>query len=271
MQEYIKTDYDVRVIVLGNEILATMRRDVIKGDFRSNFSQGGKVKEIKLSDEEAKMSLEAAKAVDGTFVAVDFIPGKKGVPFVIEVNSSPGTAGIEKANKDNIVGKVVDYMQDKSKWISKAQEAGLHETVEIGGVGTIIGKFDTGNNVKCILHADKVKVDGDTVNWEVDGHSFSSDLLGHHEFRRGAPNPDLVEKPVIEYNVIFNGTKYEDVEFILDDRGRKKTKLLMNQTFMKMANIMVNPNRRFIITDSHTDLSNKESKPYNLVIKKKDQ
>lgn len=271
LQEYIKTDFDVRVIVLGKKILATMRRDVISGDFRSNFSLGGKVKKYKLTEEEEKICLESAKAVDGTFVAVDFIPGKKGTPFVIEVNSSPGTEGIEKATKENIVGQLIDFAEDKSNWSSKAQEAGLLETLEIENIGTIIGKFDTGNNVKCILHADESKVNGNKVEWSVDGHSFKHDLIKMQKFQRGAPEPDIVEKPVIKFNVIFNGTKYEDIEFLLDNRTRKKTKLLINQTFMKLANIMVNPNRKFVITDSHTDLDNKEENPYNLVIKKKDQ
>ena len=62
LQEYIKSDFDVRVIILNNEILASMRRDVLKGDFRSNYSQGAKVKEYKLNDQERKNLYRCCKS-----------------------------------------------------------------------------------------------------------------------------------------------------------------------------------------------------------------
>ena len=74
IQEYIKSEFDVRVIVLGGKIVGTMQRDVVEGDFRSNYSQGAKVKSYKLSDLEIEQSLLAAKALDGILTAVDFIP-----------------------------------------------------------------------------------------------------------------------------------------------------------------------------------------------------
>ena len=77
IQEYIKTDFDVRVVVLGGSIIATMQRDVVEGDFRSNYSQGGKVKYYKLTILwKIEECLLAAKAVDGILTAVDFIPAR---------------------------------------------------------------------------------------------------------------------------------------------------------------------------------------------------
>ena len=90
VQEYIKTDYDVRVLVLGGKVLATMKRPVIKGDFRSNVSQGSKPEELKLTELEIEECIKAAKAVNGIWTAVDFIPSKdrkKEPPFMIEVTS----------------------------------------------------------------------------------------------------------------------------------------------------------------------------------------
>ena len=76
IQEYIKTDGDIRVIVLGGKILAAMKRSVVEGDFRTNVSQGAKVKEYPLTELEVEQCLLASKAIDGTWTAVDFIPSK---------------------------------------------------------------------------------------------------------------------------------------------------------------------------------------------------
>ena len=98
LQEYIKTDYDVRVLVLGGKVLAAMKRPVIEGDFRSNVSQGSEPESFEITKLEETESLRAAKAVDGDIVGVDFIPSKnreKDKPYFIEVNSTPGLMGIE--------------------------------------------------------------------------------------------------------------------------------------------------------------------------------
>ena len=104
LQEYIKTDYDVRVIIVGGEILGAMKRPIISGDFRSNVSQGSEPKVHEITELEAKESLRAAKSVDGDIVGVDFIPAKnreKDSPLFIEVNSTPGLMGIESTFADS--------------------------------------------------------------------------------------------------------------------------------------------------------------------------
>ena len=70
------------------------------------------------------------------------------------------------------------------------------------------------------------------------------------KFERGGVNAQDFERPMIHFSVSFNGNDYEEAEFILDDRTRKTTKCLMNQRFMKRANVMVNPARNFIVTDN---------------------
>ena len=104
LQEYIKTDYDVRVIIVGGEILGAMKRPIIDGDFRSNVSQGSEPEVHEITELEGKESLRAAKSVDGDIVGVDFIPAKnreKDSPLVIEVNSTPGLMGIESTFADS--------------------------------------------------------------------------------------------------------------------------------------------------------------------------
>ena len=106
IQEYIKTDRDIRVIVLGGLVIASMERQVIDGDFRSNVTQGSKVLPYDLTDLEIEQCLLASKAVNGVWTAVDFIPSsnpKTKPPHILEVNHSPGTEGIEKATGKNLV------------------------------------------------------------------------------------------------------------------------------------------------------------------------
>ena len=98
LQEYIKTDYDVRVIIASGKILGAIKRPVIGDDFRSNVSQGSEPESHELTEREAQESLRAAASVEGQVVGVDFIPAKnrdKESPYFIEVNSTPGLMGIE--------------------------------------------------------------------------------------------------------------------------------------------------------------------------------
>ena len=120
IQEYIESKFDVRVLVLGNKILATMKRNVIEGDFRSNYSQGSEPEKLELTELEKKECIRAAKCVDGIWVGTDFIPSdnrEKDPPFFIEVNSSPGTEGYEKATKTNVVRDVLNLYMNRDNWL----------------------------------------------------------------------------------------------------------------------------------------------------------
>ena len=110
LQEYIKSDYDVRVIVFRDEVIGVMKRPVVSGDFRSNVSQGSKPKPHKLTEFERTESIRAAQAVDGVIVGVDFIPGK--TPYFIEVNNVPGLVGIEDALEGSIVKTLLNKLKE---------------------------------------------------------------------------------------------------------------------------------------------------------------
>ena len=121
LQEYIKTDYDVRVIVVAGEIAGAMKRPIVEGDFRSNVSQGSIPVIHELTELEKTESLKAAKAVDGDVVGVDFIPAKNretDKPFFIEVNSNPGLSGIEKtfSKKFSMTEKILKVYYNRDKW-----------------------------------------------------------------------------------------------------------------------------------------------------------
>jgi len=125
LQEWIKTEYDVRVIVASGQIIGAIKRPIVNDDFRSNVSQGSEPTEHELTDLEISESLRAAKAVDGMIVGVDFIPSKnrdKEVPIMIEVNSTPGLIGIEEALKDNkksITTEILKIFMNRDNWRMK--------------------------------------------------------------------------------------------------------------------------------------------------------
>ena len=66
-------------------------------------------------------------------------------------------------------------------------------------------------------------------------------------------NAQVIERPIVTFDVHFNGRLYKDVRFALDDRTEKTTKCLMNQDFMMRAKVMVNPARKFVVTESYED------------------
>ena len=121
LQEYIKTDYDVRVIVVAGQVMGAMKRPIVSGDFRSNVSQGSVPEMHELTDLEISESLRAAKAVDGLWVGVDFIPAKNretDKPFFIEVNSNPGLTGIEEtfSKKFSMTEKILKMFYNRDNW-----------------------------------------------------------------------------------------------------------------------------------------------------------
>jgi len=253
LQEYIKTDYDVRVLVLGNKVLATMKRPVIEGDFRSNVSQGSKPEKLKLTELEIEESLKAAKAVNGLWTAVDFIPSKnreKEPPFVIEVNSSPGTEGMEEASGQNISKEIIEFFADKKNWVKVPSECGYKEIVTIKPFGEIIAKFDTGNSGMPVIHADKIKVNGKKITWSLLDKTITSDIIRQEEISVGGLRNYDETRYVIKLDVEFLGTIYE-TEFTLDDR-EDRTPILFDREFMSRVNVMVNPDRKYVVTTKYS-------------------
>ncbi len=254
IQEYIKTDYDVRALVLGGKIIATMKRPVVKGDFRSNVSQGSKPTSLKLTELEMEHCLKASKAVNGLWTAVDFIPSQnreKVPPFLIEVNSSPGTEGMEEATNENISKLVVEHFADKRNWVKTAEEVGYKEVVHINPFGEIVAKFDTGNSGMNVIHGTDVKVNNGTVSWKFEDKTYKAKLERKEKISVGGLRDYDEERPVVIFDVQFTGTVYKNVEFTIDDR-EDRTHILLERKFMNRLNVMVNPSRKYIITTPYT-------------------
>jgi RimK family alpha-L-glutamate ligase len=255
IQEYIKTEYDVRVHILGGKFLAAMKRPVIEGDFRSNVSQGSKPEKIKLTELEIEECLKASKAVGGYWTAVDFIPSKnreKQPPFMLEVNSSPGTEGIEEATGQNIAKEVIEHFAKKENRFTVPTECGYKEILTIKPFGEIVSKFDTGNSGMPVIHADKIKpMSNKKVQWTLLGKTITSDIVRTEEISVGGLRDYEEDRYVVKLDVEFAGGFYKDVEFTIDDR-EDRSPILLDRAFMNRLNVMVNPQRKYVITTKYS-------------------
>ncbi|MCX6725582.1 MAG: 30S ribosomal protein S6--L-glutamate ligase [Candidatus Saccharibacteria bacterium] len=115
VQEFIaeSAGTDIRAFVVGGKVVASMKRQSLDDDFRSNIHQGGEGTPVKLSDEERKTALKAAKAMGLSIAGVDIIRSSRG-PLVLEVNASPGF-GIEKITGHNVAEKIIEYVEQNAK------------------------------------------------------------------------------------------------------------------------------------------------------------
>ncbi|SVE32994.1 uncharacterized protein METZ01_LOCUS485848 [marine metagenome] len=120
LQDFIVADYDVRAHVVAGKFHGAIKRPIVKKDFRSNVALGSKPEALTLTKLEIDHCVQAAKAVDGLWVGVDFIPAKnreKDSPIFIEINSTPGTKGYKKATKENIAKDVLTTFKNRATWL----------------------------------------------------------------------------------------------------------------------------------------------------------
>lgn len=120
VQEFIKdaNGSDIRCFVVGDKVVGSMMRQAKEGEFRSNIHRGGIGMPIKITAEERRVAVAAAKAMRLNMAGVDIIRSGSG-PKILEVNSSPGLEGIENAIKKNIAGEVIRFVEKNYKHVKK--------------------------------------------------------------------------------------------------------------------------------------------------------
>ncbi|SDO04072.1 ribosomal protein S6--L-glutamate ligase [Lutimaribacter pacificus] len=111
VQEFIKEagGTDIRAFVIGGKVVAAMQRTGAEGEFRSNLHRGGSAKSVKITPEERSTAVRAAKSMGLNVCGVDMLRSNHG-PVVMEVNSSPGLEGVEKATGKDIAGMIIDFI-----------------------------------------------------------------------------------------------------------------------------------------------------------------
>ncbi|MEL6120123.1 MAG: 30S ribosomal protein S6--L-glutamate ligase, partial [Pseudomonadota bacterium] len=112
VQDFVKeaAGEDIRCLVIGGRVVASMKRTGAEGDFRSNLHRGGSAKSVRITKDERETAIRAAKAFDLNMAGVDLLRSDAG-PKVLEVNSSPGFEGIETSTGKNIVGKLYETIE----------------------------------------------------------------------------------------------------------------------------------------------------------------
>ena len=264
IQEKIDSKSDLRIQVITKKIdplnptkdnciiLGSMKRDAVDKDFRTNYSLGGSVSKYEIDDELVDIACRAANAVGCHWCGVDImIDSKTKKPYILEVNSSPGTEGISKAIGKPIVEDVLDYILNKDNWSQSDLEIGYLETLTVPGIGRMVAKFDSGNGARsCTLHADEVEeLDGKLV-WKVGKKKFVNEIIGYSDAEVGR---DVHTRPVIEIDLVFNNVTVPKVKVSPVDRTEKSTPFLANRAFMRKLGLVVNPDKAFVVSGELED------------------
>jgi ribosomal protein S6--L-glutamate ligase len=116
VQEYIKEagGADLRCLVIGDKVVAAMKRQGREGEFRSNLHRGGSATLIRITPEERSTAVRSAKVMGLNVAGVDLLRSNHG-PVVLEVNSSPGLEGIETATKKDVAGTIIEFIEKNAK------------------------------------------------------------------------------------------------------------------------------------------------------------
>lgn len=124
LQEYVKESAgtDIRAFVVGSRVVASMQRQSLDDDFRSNLHKGGSGTPIKLTEEERKTAVKAARAMGLNVAGVDMMRSGRG-PLVLEVNASPGF-GVEKVTGRDVASAVIEYVEMNAKRRNKKDKVG---------------------------------------------------------------------------------------------------------------------------------------------------
>jgi ribosomal protein S6--L-glutamate ligase len=118
---YEASGADIRALVVGRKVVAAMRRQAVAGEFRSNIHRGGTTSAVRLPPDYRKTALAAARILGLRVAGVDMIESREG-PMVMEVNSSPGLEGIEKATGVDAADAIVDHIEHEVQLVSPPEE-----------------------------------------------------------------------------------------------------------------------------------------------------
>ncbi|HBS42366.1 MAG TPA: 30S ribosomal protein S6--L-glutamate ligase [Oceanospirillales bacterium] len=116
VQEYIKEagGADIRCFVVGDRVVAAMKRQAAEGEFRSNLHRGGTASVIRITPDERATAVRAARTMGLNVAGVDILRSKHG-PLVMEVNSSPGLEGVETSTNIDVAGKIIEFIEKNAR------------------------------------------------------------------------------------------------------------------------------------------------------------
>ena len=253
-------DIRVHVLTLRDKqvILAAMKRVKLGGDFRSNVSLGAEAEPVKLTPEQEQIALKTAQLSKLPWCAVDIMPlvkgsnKKLGDNVVLEINASPGTAGITEVIKHNFVNVLINELDDPNTFYLQDKIAGFMESVTVhfgNGISkTFLAKLDTGNSTKAsTLEVGEFKDEGGSIEFRIDGKAIKMKKIGDMTAVAGE---ETYKRPMIMVPEITLGLrKLKNVPIaVVKERDRKKTNLLLNRDAMSKMGYVVHPNNAHILT-----------------------
>ena len=104
----------MRALIVDGQVVGAMKRQGKEGEFRSNLHRGGSANLIRLSEDELKLAIKAARALKLPVCGVDMLQSSRG-PLIMEVNSTPGLEGIERATQKNIARAIITFIERNRK------------------------------------------------------------------------------------------------------------------------------------------------------------
>lgn len=253
-------DIRVHVLTLRDKqiILAAMKRIKLGNDFRSNVSLGAEAEPVKLTQEQEQIALKTAKLSRLPWCAVDIMPLVKGSNkelgdnVVLEINASPGTAGITEVIKENFINIILSNLTDPSLFCLQDKIAGFIESVTVDFGDSIskefLAKLDTGNSTKAsTLEVGEFKEVGKFIEFNIDGKPVKLEKIGKSKAKAGE---EIYERPIVVVPQITLGLrKLNNVPIALvKSRDNKTTNLLLNREAMSKMGYVVHPNNAHILT-----------------------
>lgn len=259
-QEADGGDIRVHVLTLREKqvILAQMKRVKIGNDFRSNVSLGAEAEPVELSDYQKDLALKVAKLSKLPWCAVDIMPIVEGSDkefpdnnVILEINSSPGTAGISEVIKENFIDILLENLDDPNEFMLQNKVAGYKETCTLN-FGKVkkdyLAKLDTGNSVKvATLEVGKFEDDGKNISFEVEGEKLTFQKHGDVKVKAGYEKYD---RPyIIVPELTLGQRKLKNVPIgIVEHRDNKSTNLLLNTDILSKLGYVIHPTDEHILT-----------------------
>lgn len=253
-------DIRVHVLTLRNKqvILAAMKRIKINNDFRSNVSLGATAEPVTLTPEQEQIALRTAQLSKLPWCAVDIMPLVKGSNkelgdnVVLEINASPGTAGITDVMKENFINILLNELNDPSEFMLQDKTAGFIESANIRFDDKFnmdfLAKLDTGNSTKAsTLEVGEFSDDGKYVEFSLNGKKMKFKKIDKSVALAGEQK---YERPVIKVPEITLGLrKVTNVPLaITKNREGKTTNLLLNRDVLSKFGYVVHPAISHILT-----------------------
>ena len=260
-QEADGGDIRVHVLTLREKqvILAQMKRVKMGNDFRSNVSLGAQAEPVELNDFQKNLALQVAKLSKLPWCAVDIMPIVKGSDkefpdnnVILEINSSPGTAGISEVIGENFIDILLDNLDDPNEFMLQNKIAGYKETCTLdfgnGVKKDYLAKLDTGNSVSvATLEVGKFKDNGKNISFEVEGKTLTFEKTGSVQVKAGY---EKYERPYITIpELVLGQRKLKNVSIgIVEHRDNKSTNLLLNTDCLGKLGYVVHPTEEHILT-----------------------